>query len=356
MSIEIIKNQIETPLESGWSKIYRNEKYINREGEQVSATSNGKKYKVLSEQARYYFIGEVFGAVLAVIFTLGLALFSHAIKHMLCHKKKAVKLFVEPYLNDNDKEHKKWLEKLQQHGFEGRYANYFSGDIKTPDQIAAYFAEAYRQIPEEQRPSYDAAVEQALAASDEHSQEQIIEKYQNLVREMGPQSNLLICKYSQLSRKQQKMALEMIGKLNQTITTEPNKSSNWEDYSEQIENNLSACNNAKNTLFIAKYKGEFAGYAAFYTLQDKLPYTKNLGKDQAYCAWIAIDECARGQGLGSLLLQKMFEQDSVQSLKAKVRESNTKSQALFNSMQKKGFTVTTSRSNGDYVFTIYKKS
>lgn len=356
MPYQIIKNQIEAPLETGWRKLNRNERYVDIDGVSVSAASNGRKYKVLAEQARYYSSGEVCGAVLAVIFSLGLALLSPVIKHMLFHKKMAGKLFVERYLNDNDKAHKNWLEQLKNYGFEGKYDNYFAGDLNSPDQIATYFAEAYRQIPEEQRPSYDAAVAQALEASDAPSKDQIIEKYQALIQEMGSKSNLLICKYGQLSRKQQKLVLDMIDKLNRKINTDPTKSKNWDDYTDQIQHNVSACKNAKNTLFIAKYKGEFAGYAAFYTPKDRLSCTKSLDYNQAYCAWIAIDECARGLGLGSLLLQKIFENDSVSSFNAEVRESNKLSQMLFTNMANKGFKVTTDRaSDGDYEFTVHRK-
>lgn len=102
MTIQLIHNKIETPLEPGWSKISHNKGYVDSHGASVSPTSDGKKYKVLAVQAKYYSAAEVFGAVLAVIFSLGLALIAHTIKDMLCHKKKAVKLFVESCLNDDD--------------------------------------------------------------------------------------------------------------------------------------------------------------------------------------------------------------------------------------------------------------
>lgn len=358
MSLQIIKNKVETKLEPSWCKLSSSEYYVDREGAPVSPNSDGRKYRVLATQIRYYSAGEVFGAVLAIILSLGLAFLSATIKHVLFHKKKAVKLFIERHLNNNDKAHVRWLERIQKQGFEGKYNNYFGDDINSPNQVAAYFADAYRQISEANRPSFDAAVAQAVAASDEPAKDQIMEHYHAFTQEMGPKSHLLIYKYSQLNRKQKKLAIESIRKLNQKIITDPNKQNNWDNYSNEIAENLSSCKNARNTLYIAQHKGEFAGFAVFYTGKDKLPDVTDLSKDQAYCAWIAIDECARGLGLGSLLLQKIFENNGdIKSFKAHVRESNELSRALFTNMANKGFKVTTDRTaNNGYAFTVYSKT
>ena len=167
---------------------------------------------------------------------------------------------------------------------------------------------------------------------------------------------LTIHKFSELEGRVQSFALEAIASINAETSTEKGKT--WKGYTDVIRGRLEDCENAKNTLFIARKGDQVVGYCAFYTLKDEVYPSQFLDNDgQAYCSWTAVDKDFKGQGIASELKLQVFSPESgFTAFKGHIKRTNDASLRVLQKFAEKGYAVAQKVDARQVYYTVTKPS
>lgn len=144
-----------------------------------------------------------------------------------------------------------------------------------------------------------------------------------------------IYKFNDLDPSDQTIALLAIENINKKTSTDPlTHTKTWHEkgYTASIKRR------SKDHLFLAKKVNQFIGYTAFYTNKDRIPITRNLTDNQAYCSWTAVDENFWGQGVAVLLKMKIFDAN-VTAFSGHIKRTNHSSLKVLNKFKTNSYEV-----------------
>lgn len=152
---------------------------------------------------------------------------------------------------------------------------------------------------------------------------------------------ITVCKFSELDHAAQQEALEEIDLINNATSTVPG--TNWNNYTSIIKDKLK-CNS--NVLFLARTVDRFIGYALFSKEENAIPY----------CFFVAVKKGFQGQGIGSKLEARIFNEQGVSAFTADVFKTNQASIKAFEGFAKRGFKVSRESADCKWRYTIAKPS
>lgn len=165
-----------------------------------------------------------------------------------------------------------------------------------------------------------------------------------------------ICKFSELNKETQEVALSAIASLNRTISTDGNKT-DWSDYTELMIERLQEKPSSQSTFFLAQSDEKLAGYSAFYTEKDEIAYpSRFINASQAYCSWTAVKDSYRGNNLAIKLKISIFEPEhNIESFRGHVKKTNSSSLRILEKFEEMEHKVSREILSTQILYTVYKK-